>query len=281
MPPTPPFRAALWDLDGTLLDMEGAACAVIDRLLRRYVAEKNAGNAAAPGSGQEPAASHSTSTPPPHQHDVDPPAPTPPDDLLLGGAPLWTPADHVEIIGLRCSAWAPKTLAKLGLSDVSWQRMERDWDAELDNFYPHVKLLPGADVLTAALSSAKIPQALATSSSGTSVAKKQQLFPCLFARFHSNIVSGDDVAAGKPAPEPFEKAAFLLGIPPRQCAAFEDSPNGCRSARAAGCFVVAVPHVDMSEEMVEKQFPVGRSGIADLVLRSLAEFRWDQFFAEA
>ena len=56
------------------------------------------------------------------------------------------------------------------------------------------------------------------------------------------IVTGDVVSQGKPHPEPYEKAAALLGVPPRHTLAVEDSNTGARSAEAAGCTVLVVPN---------------------------------------
>ena len=53
------------------------------------------------------------------------------------------------------------------------------------------------------------------------------------------------VTSGKPDPEIYLTAAAELGLPPEECAAFEDSPNGIRSAYAAGCKAVMIP--DMTE----------------------------------
>lgn len=45
----------------------------------------------------------------------------------------------------------------------------------------------------------------------------------------------------KPHPEPYLKAALVLGVVPnRQCIVFEDSENGICSAKSAGMFVVGV-----------------------------------------
>jgi HAD superfamily hydrolase (TIGR01509 family) len=57
------------------------------------------------------------------------------------------------------------------------------------------------------------------------------------------IVAGDEVANGKPDPEPYATAAARLGVDVRDCVAIEDSPTGISSAVAAGCLVVAVPNV--------------------------------------
>lgn len=62
------------------------------------------------------------------------------------------------------------------------------------------------------------------------------------------IVTGDSVSQGKPHPEPYLKAAALLGVDPSSCVAIEDSNTGARSAESAGCTVLVVPnHVPVLE----------------------------------
>jgi beta-phosphoglucomutase-like phosphatase (HAD superfamily) len=56
------------------------------------------------------------------------------------------------------------------------------------------------------------------------------------------VVTGDAVTQGKPHPEPYEKAAAILGVDPRRTLAIEDSNTGARSAEAAGCTVLVVPN---------------------------------------
>jgi HAD superfamily hydrolase (TIGR01509 family) len=56
------------------------------------------------------------------------------------------------------------------------------------------------------------------------------------------VVTGDSVSQGKPHPEPYAKAAALLGVDPRETLAVEDSNTGVRSAVAAGCTVLVVPN---------------------------------------
>ena len=48
----------------------------------------------------------------------------------------------------------------------------------------------------------------------------------------------DDVAAGKPDPEPFRQACIRLGLAPETVVAVEDSVTGAKSARNAGLYVV-------------------------------------------
>jgi len=57
------------------------------------------------------------------------------------------------------------------------------------------------------------------------------------------VVTGDVCRHGKPAPEPYLRAAAALGVEPRRCVAVEDSPTGLASAEAAGVPVLGVPHV--------------------------------------
>ncbi|MEW1772185.1 HAD family phosphatase [Streptomyces sp. NPDC086777] len=57
----------------------------------------------------------------------------------------------------------------------------------------------------------------------------------------SAVVCGEDVLRVKPAPDPYLRAAAAVGVPPSGCVAVEDSPNGIRSAAAAGMTVLAVP----------------------------------------
>lgn len=78
------------------------------------------------------------------------------------------------------------------------------------------------------------------------------------------VVSSEQVARGKPAPDVYLEAARRLGIEPSRCAAVEDSHNGIRSAKAAGMVVFAIPN---------PHFPPGDGALADadVVLRSLAE----------
>jgi HAD superfamily hydrolase (TIGR01509 family) len=56
------------------------------------------------------------------------------------------------------------------------------------------------------------------------------------------VVSSEEVARGKPAPDVYLEAARRLRVPSRDCIAVEDSANGIRAATAAGMRVAAVPN---------------------------------------
>ncbi|MEV0292091.1 HAD family phosphatase [Nocardia sp. NPDC050710] len=59
--------------------------------------------------------------------------------------------------------------------------------------------------------------------------------------FFDVSVCGDEVTEGKPEPDPYLRAAELLGVDPRDCVAIEDSPTGAMAAQAAGCGVIVIP----------------------------------------
>ncbi|WFF04037.1 HAD-IA family hydrolase [Micromonospora sp. WMMD964] len=54
------------------------------------------------------------------------------------------------------------------------------------------------------------------------------------------LITADDTAHGKPAPDGYLLAAARLGCPPADCVVVEDSPAGIESGRRAGMRVVAV-----------------------------------------
>ncbi|TDB90189.1 HAD family hydrolase [Actinomadura sp. KC216] len=54
------------------------------------------------------------------------------------------------------------------------------------------------------------------------------------------LVAAEDIAAGKPDPEGYLKAAGVLGADPAGCVVFEDARAGMEAARAAGMRCVGV-----------------------------------------
>jgi beta-phosphoglucomutase-like phosphatase (HAD superfamily) len=61
------------------------------------------------------------------------------------------------------------------------------------------------------------------------------------AHLFQAIVCAEDYVHGKPSPDPFLKAAELLGVEPAKCLVFEDTELGAEAARAAGMKWVLVP----------------------------------------
>ena len=54
------------------------------------------------------------------------------------------------------------------------------------------------------------------------------------------LVTVDDIENGKPAPDPYLKAAANLGVEPARCLVVEDAPAGISAAKAAGATVLAL-----------------------------------------
>jgi HAD superfamily hydrolase (TIGR01509 family) len=59
-------------------------------------------------------------------------------------------------------------------------------------------------------------------------------------RFFPVVVSSEDVAQGKPAPDIFLRTAELLGTPPGACCVIEDSEVGVLAGLSAGMTVIAI-----------------------------------------
>ena len=123
--------------------------------------------------------------------------------------------------------------------------------------------MPGARELLAEVRAARIPHALVTSSERPIM---DAVLKQLGVSFNATVCA-DDVLRGKPDPEPYLRAASLLGADPRSCVALEDSPNGVASAEAAGCRLIAVP------SLVPIEARLGRVVAASLGQVDLATLR--------
>lgn len=61
------------------------------------------------------------------------------------------------------------------------------------------------------------------------------------------LVSANDVARGKPAPDCYLLAAQRLRVPPDRCLVIEDSRHGIEAGRAAGMHVINVREVALRD----------------------------------
>lgn len=59
--------------------------------------------------------------------------------------------------------------------------------------------------------------------------------------YFSGAIFGSELEKSKPEPEIFLKAAACVGADPKACVVLEDSPNGLKAAKAAGCIGIMVP----------------------------------------
>jgi beta-phosphoglucomutase len=81
------------------------------------------------------------------------------------------------------------------------------------------------------------------------------------ARHFRFIVASGETREGKPAPDPYRRAAELHGLPPSNCLAIEDSRWGIESARSAGLWCFGISYTYPREELTT----------ADTVIESLDE----------
>jgi HAD superfamily hydrolase (TIGR01509 family) len=116
---------------------------------------------------------------------------------------------------------------------------------------------PGAIELVERLRG-RVPMALASNSSRQLVATA--LATAGLTDAFDAIITADDVAAAKPAPDVYLLACERLGVPPEDSLALEDSPSGIAAAKAAGLACIAVP-----------QFAETDVSAADRVIDSLEE----------
>lgn len=96
--------------------------------------------------------------------------------------------------------------------------------------------LPGMPAFLRCLKAHSIPAAVATSSSQAQALSERFGIRSLFTA----ILGPELPLPKKPAPDLFLAAASALGVPPADCAVFEDSEVGIRAGLAAGMQVVAV-----------------------------------------
>lgn len=112
-----------------------------------------------------------------------------------------------------------------------------------------IELRPGIRELLSFLKEREIATAVATASDMERTERylRQVGLEGAFGR----LVSATMVERGKPAPDIYLYACEQLGYSPASCLAVEDSPNGVRSAAAAGCPVVMVPDQTPPDEELE------------------------------
>ncbi len=125
-----------------------------------------------------------------------------------------------------------------------------------------IPLKEGAMACLTALHGRGMPLVLATSSPRFVVEGLFASLPALDALL-TGKVCGDDVAAGKPGPEIYLKAAALAGFAPAECIGVEDSLSGLRAIRAAGATSVMIPDLLPYTDALRPY--------ADYVLQSLNE----------
>jgi HAD superfamily hydrolase (TIGR01509 family) len=117
-----------------------------------------------------------------------------------------------------------------------------------------VQARPGAIALVSELRDRGIPVALASNSTRELV--DLALTTAGLTDTFDATVSSSEVAHAKPAPDIYLRACELLGVPPGDAVALEDSASGIAAAKAAGLACIAVPQfaetdVSAADEIVD------------------------------
>lgn len=184
------------------------------------------------------------------------------DGTLADTEPLWIEAEY-ELIGRLGGSWSKEQALELvgnSLLDsgayivhaIGRRDLEPAW--VVDQLVRRVVQFlrerpmpwrPGARELLASFAAAGVPCALVSASYRVLLDAALSQLP---AGTFAVTVAGDEVAQGKPHPEPYERACDALDVDPRDCVVFEDSLTGARSGNAAGALVIAIPnHVDIPD----------------------------------
>ena len=176
------------------------------------------------------------------------------DGVLIESERVWDTA-RKELVRDRGGTWHDRaTTDMMGMSSKEWSSYMHDRlgvpmdPAEINDdvvrrvasTYEHgLPLLPHA-LETVRELAARWPLGLASSSNRPIidlVLERSGVRACFAA-----VVSSEEVAHGKPAPDVYLAAARELDVDPKDCAAVEDSTNGIKSAVAAGMRTIAVPN---------------------------------------
>jgi HAD superfamily hydrolase (TIGR01509 family) len=181
----------------------------------------------------------------------------------VGGT--YTDSATREMMGMSSVEWSRYMAEELGVPGTPEEINAAIVQRMLERYGEAPPLIPGA-VEAVRRCAERWPLAVASSSNPElievvlDVAGLHDVIPV--------VVSSQEVARGKPAPDVYLEAARRLSVDPKLCVAVEDSHNGIRSAKAAGMRVVAIPN---------PHFPPDETALAqaDVVLHSIDELTAD------
>jgi beta-phosphoglucomutase-like phosphatase (HAD superfamily) len=91
------------------------------------------------------------------------------------------------------------------------------------------------------------------------------------AEYFAVVVSGDDVALGKPDPAIYQVAAQRLSLSPKFLLAVEDSVSGVRSAISAGLRCIGIAPTENASLLVEAGADQVVSSLTNLSVQDLKE----------
>lgn len=153
--------------------------------------------------------------------------------------------------------------------DIGPDEMQRIGDVKEDRYRALVRrdgvtLLPGVGDWLARLKAAGWRQAVASSAPPANIDVLVEVLR--LADVFQAIVSAEEVAHGKPAPDVFLRAAERVGVPPDRCVVVEDAAIGVEAGRRGGMRTIGI-------EGGHGHGPLD----ADVVTRSMADLPLDTF----
>jgi HAD superfamily hydrolase (TIGR01509 family) len=151
----------------------------------------------------------------------------------------WHDGAQAAMMGMSSPEWSAYMHEELGLSESPEQINDEVVLRMLGRYRDDLPLIDGAVESVRRLAGA-FPLGVASSSNRPLI--EAVLEHAEIAELFAAVVSSEEVARGKPAPDVYLEAARLLGVEPDRCAAVEDSSNGIRAAHAAGMRVLALPN---------------------------------------
>jgi HAD superfamily hydrolase (TIGR01509 family) len=171
----------------------------------------------------------------------------------------WRQDSSRHMMGLSTREWAHYLTADLGVQmsgdEVAFHVIE-EMKADYERNLP---LIPGAAAAVRELSS-KWPLAVA---SGSPLSLIEAVLEGASIRgAFQFLVSCDEVAAGKPAPDVYLEAARRLEVSVERCVVVEDSSNGIKAAASAGASIIAIPNRMFSPD--ESVLGVANTVLADI-----------------
>ena len=122
--------------------------------------------------------------------------------------------------------------------------------------------IEGIRELLSELKKKNIPAAIASSSPKDFINVVVSKFK--LQEYFKYIVSGEEVANGKPAPDVYLETAKKLGIYPKDCIVIEDSKNGVLAAKAAEMRCIGFQNVNSGNQDLSK---------ANIIVKSIAEIK--------
>jgi HAD superfamily hydrolase (TIGR01509 family) len=151
----------------------------------------------------------------------------------------WSDDATTDMMGMSSKEWSSYMHDRLGVP-MSPGEINDDVVRRVASAYEdHLPLLPHA-VETVRELAARWPLGVASSSNRPIielVLERSGVRDCFAA-----VVSSEEVANGKPAPDVYLAVARELDVDPDECVAIEDSTNGIKAAVAAGMRTIAVPN---------------------------------------